>query len=123
MVQRLLQLTRRAGTEVKGVFEWKLSEKSNKANAALMGLGNTRRIILSDTLLEKFKDEEVEAVLAHAGLGHHVHCHTIQSHWRFKAGATLVGFYLIHRVLDSADSAFSDFTAPPTLPTFRCWLW
>ena len=51
LTERLLELSRRAGTRVKGVFEWKLSEKSKKANAALMGLGNTRRIILSDTLL------------------------------------------------------------------------
>ena len=98
LTERLLELSRRAGTRVKGVFEWKLSEKSKKANAALMGLGNTRRIILSDTLLEQFQDEEVEAVLAHE-LGHHVHRHIFQS-IALQGGATLVGFYLIHRTLD-----------------------
>ncbi|MFZ0962584.1 MAG: M48 family metallopeptidase [Terriglobia bacterium] len=98
LVERLLELSRRAGTRVKGVFEWKLSEKSKKANAALMGLGNTRRIILSDTLLEQFQDEEVEAVLAHE-LGHHVHHHIFQS-IALQGAATLVGFYLIHRTLD-----------------------
>jgi STE24 endopeptidase len=96
--ERLLELSRRAGTRVKGVFEWKLSEKSKKANAALMGLGNTRRIILSDTLLEQFQDEEVEAVLAHE-LGHHVHHHIWQS-IALQGAATFVGFYLIHRTLD-----------------------
>jgi len=98
LVERLLVLTRRANTEVKGVFEWKLSEKSNKANAALMGLGNTRRIILSDTLLARFQDEEVEAVLAHE-LGHHVHRHIFQS-IAIQGVATFAGFYLIHRTLD-----------------------
>jgi STE24 endopeptidase len=98
LVERLLALTRRANTEVKGVFEWKLSEKSNKANAALMGLGNTRRIILSDTLLAKFQDEEVEAVLAHE-LGHHVHRHIFQM-IAIQGAATIAGFYLIHRTLD-----------------------
>ena len=98
LTERLLELTRRAHTEVKGVFEWKLSEKSNKANAALMGLGNTRRIILSDTLLAKFQDEEVEAVLAHE-LGHHVHRHIFQM-IAIQGAATLAGFYLIHRTLD-----------------------
>ena len=98
LTERLLELSRRAGTRVKGVFEWKLSEKSKKANAALMGLGNTRRIILSDTLLEKFQDEEVEAVLAHE-LGHHVHRHIFQS-IALQGAATFVGFYLIHRTLD-----------------------
>jgi STE24 endopeptidase len=98
LTERLLELSRRAGTRVRGVFEWKLSEKSKKANAALMGLGNTRRIILSDTLLEQFLDEEVEAVLAHE-LGHHVHRHIFQS-IALRGAATFVGFYLIHRTLD-----------------------
>jgi STE24 endopeptidase len=97
LTERLLELSRRAGTRVRGVFEWKLSEKSKKANAALMGLGNTRRIILSDTLLEQFQDEEVEAVLAHE-LGHHVHHHIVQS-IVLQGAATFVGFYLIHRTL------------------------
>jgi len=97
LTERLLERSRRAGTRVKGVFEWKLSEKSKKANAALMGLGNTRRIILSDTLLEQFQDEEVEAVLAHE-FGHHVHRHIFQS-IALHSAAMFVAFYLIHRTL------------------------
>lgn len=98
LVERLLELSRRAGTRVRGVFEWKLSEKSKKANAALMGLGNTRRIVLSDTLLAKFQDDEVEAVLAHE-LGHHVHRHIFQS-IVLRGVATFAGFYLISRALE-----------------------
>jgi len=97
LTERLLELSRRADTRVKGVFEWKLSEKTKKANAALMGLGNTRRIILSDTLLKQFQDEEVEAVLAHE-LGHHVHRHIFQS-IAIQGAATFVGFYLIRLAL------------------------
>ena len=97
LAERLLELSRRAGTQVKGVFEWKLSEKSKKANAALMGLGNTRRIILSDTLLQQFQDEEVEAVLAHE-FGHHVHRHIFQL-IAIQGAAMFAGFYLIHRTL------------------------
>ena len=97
LTARLVELSRRAGTRVRGVFEWKLSEKSKKANAALMGLGNTRRIILSDTLLAKFRDEEVEAVLAHE-FGHHVHHHIFQG-IGVQATATILGFYLIDRTL------------------------
>ncbi|MBZ5670298.1 MAG: M48 family metallopeptidase [Acidobacteriia bacterium] len=97
LTERLLALSRRARTRVKGVFEWKLSEKSKKANAALTGLGNTRRIILSDTLLAQFQDEEVEAVLAHE-LGHHVHRHMFQG-IVIQGGTTFLGFYLIHRTL------------------------
>ena len=50
--RRLIVLGERAGTRVRGVYRWHLSEKSKKANAALTGLGATRRIILADTLLE-----------------------------------------------------------------------
>jgi STE24 endopeptidase len=75
--ERLLRLSERAGTRVRGVYEWKLSEKSNKANAALTGLGRTRRIILADTLLENYSTCEVESILAHE-LGHHVHRHILK---------------------------------------------
>jgi len=91
LTNRLLELSRRAGTRVRGVFEWKLSEKSKKANAALVGLGNTRRIILSDTLLEKFSAEEVEAVLAHE-FGHHVRHHVFRA-IVIQTLSTYLGFY------------------------------
>ncbi|HEX3093071.1 MAG TPA: hypothetical protein VHW72_10645, partial [Candidatus Angelobacter sp.] len=54
---RLMRLGERSGTRVRGVYEWKLSEKSKKANAALTGLGNTRRIILADTLLQNYSND------------------------------------------------------------------
>ncbi len=118
LTERLLELSRRAGTRVKGVFEWKLSEKSKKANAALMGIGNTRRIILSDTLLERFKDDEVEAVLAHE-FGHHVHRHILQI-IALQSAATFVGFYLIQRLLNRLGPHFgfhgaADFANLPLL--------
>jgi STE24 endopeptidase len=69
---RLGELARRAGTPIVGVFEWKLGEKTSKANAALAGLGATRRILVSDTLLRDYSDDEIEVVLAHE-LSHHVH--------------------------------------------------
>ena len=95
--ERLLRLGERAGTRVRGVYEWKLSEKSKKANAALTGLGNTRRIILADTLLEKYSDDEIEAVLAHE-LGHHVHGHILKS-ILVEALVTLAGFWAANEVL------------------------
>jgi len=75
--ERLVRLSERAGTRIRGVYEWKLSEKSKKANAALTGLGRTRRIILADTLLENYSPEEIESILAHE-LGHHVHRHIVK---------------------------------------------
>jgi STE24 endopeptidase len=118
LTERLLELSRRAGTRVKGVFEWKLSEKSKKANAALMGLGNTRRIILSDTLLSGFNDDEIEAVLAHE-FGHHVHRHIFQL-ITTQGVAIFLGFCLIHRALDWLEPHFgfpsaADFANLPLL--------
>jgi STE24 endopeptidase len=94
---RLVKLSERAGTRVRGVYEWKLSEKSKKANAALTGLGATRRIILADTLLGGYSDDEIEAVLAHE-LGHHVHRHILKS-IVVQAGIALVGFWAANQVM------------------------
>lgn len=94
---RLTRLGERAGTRVRGVYEWKLSEKSKKANAALTGLGNTRRIILADTLLQNYSDDEIEAVLAHE-LGHHVHGHMVKM-IVVQALVTLAGFWAANAVL------------------------
>jgi STE24 endopeptidase len=70
--ERLMNLAKRAGAPLLGVFTMDLSSKSTTANAMLAGLGRTRRIVLTDTLLEKYSPDEVEAVLAHE-LGHHIH--------------------------------------------------
>src|SRR5215510_4723661 len=94
---RLMRLGERAGTRIRGVYEWKLSEKSRKANAALTGLGNTRRIILADTLLENYSHDEIEAVLAHE-LGHHVHGHMLKM-ILVQALVTLAGFWAANEVL------------------------
>jgi len=98
--ERLMRLGERAGTRVRGVYEWKLSEKTRKANAALTGLGNTRRIIVADTLLENYNDDEIEAVLAHE-LGHHVHGH-ISKMIIVEAIVTLAGFWAANEVLHYA---------------------
>ncbi len=116
--RRLVQLSEHAGTRVRGIYRWKLSEKSKKANAALTGLGSTRRIILADTLLDNYAPEEIEAVLAHE-LGHHVHKHILKS-IAVQAGITLLGFWAANWVLHySVDhqmfEELSDFANLPLL--------
>ena len=74
LVERLLALCRRSGLPALGVFRFDLSAESRKANAALAGLGRTRRVLLSDTLLSGFTPEEIEGVLAHE-LGHQRYRH------------------------------------------------
>lgn len=71
LIDRLTGLFERAGTRVKGVYQFDMSRRTKSANAALTGLGNTRRIILGDTLLNEFTLDEIETVMAHE-LGHHV---------------------------------------------------
>lgn len=116
--RRLVVLSERAGTRVRGVYRWKLSEKSKKANAALTGLGATRRIILADTLLDNYTAEEIEAVLAHE-LGHHVHRHILKSIF-VQAAIALFGFWAANWVLHYAVDQqmfeeLSDFADMPLL--------
>jgi STE24 endopeptidase len=97
---RLLSLAERAGTRVLGAYEWGLGEKTNKANAALAGIGPTRRILVSDTMLAQYSDEEIETVLAHE-LAHHVHGDI----WKgliFETGLILCGFYAASRILKAS---------------------
>lgn len=72
LVDRLMNLADRAGTHVRGVYQFDMSRRTKAANAAITGLGNTRRIILGDTLINEFSPDEVETILAHE-LGHQVH--------------------------------------------------
>ena len=70
--ERLLTLSSRAGVPVIGAFEWRLGDRTTRANAALVGMGRSRRILVSDTLLTRYSDDEIEVVLAHE-LAHHVY--------------------------------------------------
>jgi STE24 endopeptidase len=94
---RLLALANRAGARVLGAYEWGLSEKTSKANAALAGLGRTRRILVSDTMLAEYSDEEIEVVLAHE-LAHHVHGH-IWKGLAFEAALVMAGCWVASRIL------------------------
>jgi STE24 endopeptidase len=94
---RLLALANRAGAEVVGAYEWGMAAKTRKANAALAGLGRTRRILVSDTMLAEYSEDEIEVVLAHE-LAHHVHADI----WKgivFESVLLFAGFYAAARVL------------------------
>ncbi|MBY0494015.1 MAG: M48 family metallopeptidase [Cyanobacteria bacterium] len=97
LVDRLMALATRARTDVVGVFEWVLSGHTRKANAALAGMGRTRRILLSDTLLADYSEDEIEVILAHE-LAHHVH----RDLWRGIAVQSVIllgGFFVADLVL------------------------
>ncbi|WP_052890787.1 M48 family metallopeptidase [Thermogemmatispora carboxidivorans] len=114
---RLLALAERAHTRVRGVFTMQMSSKTTAANAALMGLGNTRRIVVGDTLLDQYTPDEIEVVLAHE-LGHHVHGDI----WKLIASQsllTLVALYLINVTLHwlaTPQFGYHGLADPATLP-------
>jgi STE24 endopeptidase len=94
---RVERLAHRTQTTICGVFEWALGEKTRKANAAVVGWGNTRRIIVSDTLLENFSGEEIEVIMAHE-LCHHVK-HHIWLGLALQSLLTLAAFFSAYLIL------------------------
>lgn len=98
--QRLMNLAKRDQTQIVGVFTMDLSSKGTTANAMLAGLGKTRSIILSDTLLQQYSPDEVEVILAHE-LGHHLH-RDIPKFIAVQAVMILLAFYLAALVLKAS---------------------
>jgi len=98
LAERLLRLAERANTKVRGVFKFDMSKRTKSANAALTGIGNTRRIVLGDTLIDGFTPDEIETVLAHE-LGHHVH-NDLPLLIFFSTLTTTIGLYLASLVLN-----------------------
>ena len=90
--ERLVRLAERAGAPVIGVYEWVIAGHTRKANAALAGIGRSRRILLSDTMLDAYSDEEIEVVLAHE-LAHHVH-HDLWTSMLLRTATLFGGFYV-----------------------------
>jgi len=94
---RLFALADQIGTHVQGIYVWHLGDKTSKANAAVTGWGRTRRIIISDTLIESNTADEIEVVMAHE-LGHHVRWDV----WKMLAvstGLIFISFFVIDLAL------------------------
>jgi len=118
LTERLLALAQRANTKVRGVYAMQMSNKTTAANAALMGLGNTRRIVLGDTMVDRYIVDEIEVVLAHE-LGHHVHrdiWKLIISQSVLMLGGLYIANLILHRVV--AQGFYHSLTDPATLPFF-----
>ncbi len=118
LAARLLRLAERAKTKVRGVYKFDMSRRTKAANAALMGLGNTRRIVLGDTLLTEFSADEIETVLAHE-LGHQVN-KDIPVGIVVETLSTVLGFWIASVVMNWGVSVFG-YTSPAdpaSLPLF-----
>lgn len=115
LAERLLRLAANANTRVQGVFSFDMSRRTKAANAALAGLGNTRRILLGDTLINEFSPEEIETVLAHE-LGHQVH-KDIPIGIVVETVITLVGLWLASFCLRWGVAYFG-YTGPADIASF-----
>jgi len=115
LADRLLALARKANTKVKGVFKYDMSKRTKAANAALAGVGNTRRIVIGDTLINEFSTDEIETVLAHE-LGHHVH-RDIPVLITFSTLSTTLSLFIASLVLNWAIHYFG-FSGPADVAAF-----
>lgn len=94
---KIFALFEKCKIKIKDIYYIDLSSKTKKANAFICGLGNNRRLVLSDTLLEKFSEEEINCVVAHE-LSHY------QNHdlWKIilvNSAVSFICFFLISRIL------------------------
>ncbi len=101
--EKLMRLADKIGVEILDVYTIGLGAKTSKANAAVCGLGKSKRILLSDTLLENYTPDEIEATLAHE-LSHHKRRHF----WKlslFNFLSMLLSFLIIKFILDKGVTA------------------
>jgi STE24 endopeptidase len=120
--ERIASLCRRAGVEVGGIYSFDMSRNTRKANAAFTGIGRAKRILLGDTLLGAFTEEEIETVFAHE-LGHRHHRHIMVG---MLAGAlsTFAGLWAaagLHR-LSLGALGYTGVTDTASLPLLALWL-
>lgn len=120
--KKILSLTGTTSMHVEGIYSFNLSKTTKKANAAFTGIGKSKRILLGDTLMQNFTDEEVETVFAHE-LGHYTHGHI----WKGILTGTVsifAGLYLTSVAYD-ASLAWFNFTSISqlaALPLLTAWL-
>jgi len=76
--ERINKLAVEAGIKVENVYKFDMSKNTKKANAAFTGIGKSKRILLGDTLLDSYSEDEIETVIAHE-LGHYKKKHIIKN--------------------------------------------
>jgi len=100
---RLEMLARRLGVPVVDIHEWRLGDRTRRANAVLLGVGPTRRVLLSDTLLAEYSDDEIEVIFAHE-LAHHVHG-DIWTTVVYQGALAILSFWVAAQVLGRLTAA------------------
>jgi STE24 endopeptidase len=95
LINRIRALAKGAGIKVENVYKFNLSKNTKKANAAFTGIGKSKRILLGDTLLEKYSADEIETVIAHE-LGHYKRKHIIKNIFIGTASSFLTLFLIAY---------------------------
>jgi STE24 endopeptidase len=119
--ERIVNLSKDAGLNVQNVYKFNMSKNTKKANAAFTGLGKTKRILLGDTLLDNYTEDEIETVIAHE-LGHYKRKHIIKNIFIGTVFSFLT-FFLIAQLhgLSLSWFGFSDITQIASLPLLFLW--
>lgn len=114
--QRILSLAHQAGIKLLDVFEIDFSKKTLKANAAFVGIGRAKRVILADTLKDKYTHDEIEVILAHE-FAHYKLKHLLKL-VLLSSLSTLLIFYIIFRTngIMLKFFGFSALSQVPALP-------
>ena len=120
--QKIARLCISAGVSIQGIFTFDLSKNTKKANAGFTGIGRSRRIILGDTLLKEFSEEEIETVFAHE-LGHYTH-HHLAIGMIIGAISTFVGLFIAAELYARSLGifSFSSITEIAAFPLLALWL-
>lgn len=122
LIRRLHELCKRARFHFSGIFTFDLSKTTRKANAGFAGIGKSRRIILGDTLVQGFTEDEIETVVAHE-LGHYVHRHILVG-LLVGAVSSFLGLFIASRAYAWSLPwfGFSAITEYGALPLLALWL-
>ena len=116
LAERIARLAEGTGLSIEGVYRLGLSDETVKANAMLAGLGRTRRVLLGDTLLDRFSPDEIEVIFGHE-IGHHIF-HHIRKLILVGIVYSAAGFWVCDRLLAGFVGGEVDYARLPvvTLP-------
>lgn len=118
---RIAKMAKAVNMKLDNVYKFDMSKNTKKANAAFTGLGKTKRVILGDTLLENFSNDQIETVLAHE-FGHYKRKHIVKNIF-IGTVSSFVTFYLLSVFYSLSIGWFgiSEITNIAALPLLALW--
>ncbi len=119
--ERIFRLSQNVNLKVENIFQFNMSKNTKKANAAFTGLGKTKKILLGDTLISEFTNDEIESVIAHE-LGHYKHKHIIKN-IAIGTISSFITLYLISVLYSNSIGwfGFNEISKIAALPILSLW--